>query len=430
MIFRGLFSHNAETLHTKQWVVAFVQFFDQRVSPMVLQVLAVAAFILGFVVLFFSAARLLRPAPPEPTESGQDDLEKAFIIVRNSVKASANLALLGDKRFLFSPQGDAFIMYAVKGRSWIAMGDPVGPDSRWPELILKFRELSNRYGGRTVFYATGSEHLHLYQDLGLSLFKLGEEARVSLTTFSLEGSARKKLRYTKRKLEKEGYHFEVLQPESVAAHFDELQNISDAWLKGKRTKEKGFSLGFFQPDYIRRCPVAVVIRNERIEAFATLWTGVQLEELSIDMMRYLPDVVENGVMEYLFICMMLWGKEQEYRWFNMGMVPFSGLENRSSASFWNRLGAFVFQHGERFYNFQGLRQFKEKFDPQWQPKYLASPGGMALPQCFTNLATLISGGKKEVVTNETPKGLSENALSGTALNEHIGELGSSGDTIL
>ena len=191
-------------------------------------------------------------------------------------------------------------MYAVEGRSWIAMGDPVGPDLRWPELIWKFRELSDRYGGRTVFYEVGPEPLHLYLDLGLSLLKLGEEARVPLTDFSLEGSARKGLRYTQRKLEKEGCRFEVMQPESVAAQLDELKNISDAWLTAKNTREKGFSLGFFQPDYIRRCPVALVIRNERIEAFANLWTGAQQEELSLDLMRYLPEAAE-GVMEYLFI---------------------------------------------------------------------------------------------------------------------------------
>jgi phosphatidylglycerol lysyltransferase len=352
----------------------------------------------GVVVLglFFAAARLLRPVPPQPTESGRQELEKAYSIVRNSVEVSAHLALLGDKRLLFSPEGDAFIMYTLEGRSWIAMGDPVGPDTRWPELIWKFRELSDRYGGRTVFYEIGPDHLHLYLDLGLSLLKLGEEARVPLTTFSLEGGARKDLRYTRRKLEKEGCRFEVMQPESVAAHLDELKKISDAWLTEKSTREKGFSLGFFQPDYIRRCPVALVIRNERIEAFANLWTGAQLEELSLDLMRYLPEAAE-GVMEFLFICLMLWGKEQGYHWFNLGMAPFSGLENRALAPLWNRLGAFVFRHGEHFYNFQGLRQYKEKFDPQWRPKYLASPGGLALPQIFANLATLISGGVKGVV---------------------------------
>ena len=352
----------------------------------------------GVVVLglFFAAARLFRAAPPQPADPGQQELEKAYPIVRNSVQVSANLALLGDKRFLFSPEGDAFIMYAVEGRSWIAMGDPIGPDLRWPELIWKFRELSDRYGGRTVFYEIGHERLHLYLDLGLSLLKLGEEARVPLTTFSLEGGGRKGLRYTKRKLEKEGCRFEVVQTDSVAAHLDNLKNISDAWLKEKSTREKGFSLGFFQPDYIRRCPVALVIRNDRIEAFANLWTGMQLEELSLDLMRYLPEA-PDGVMEYLFICIMLWGKEKGYRWFNLGMAPFSGLENRALAPLWNRLGAFVFHHGEHFYNFPGLRQYKEKFDPQWRPKYLASPGGLALPQIFSNLATLVSGGMKGVL---------------------------------
>ena len=346
--------------------------------------------------LFFAVARLLRPVPPQPPESGRQELEKADSIVRNSAEVFAHLALLGDKRFLFSPEGDAFIMYAVEGRSWIAMGDPVGVDLRWPELIWKFRELSDRYGGRTVFYEVGHEHLHLYLDLGLSLLKLGEEARVPLAEFSLEGSARKGLRYTKRKLEKEGYRFEVIQAATAAAHLDELKNISDAWLTEKSTREKGFSLGFFQADYISRCPLALVIRNERIEAFANLWTGAQLEELSLDLMRYLPEAAE-GVMEFLFICMMLWGKAQGYRWFNLGMAPLSGLENRALAPLWNRLGAFVFRHGEHFYNFQGLRQYKEKFDPQWRPKYLASPGGLAFPQIFANLATLISGGMKGTV---------------------------------
>ncbi len=353
----------------------------------------------GVVVLglFFAAARLLRPAPPQPRESGRLELEKAHTIVRNSMEVSAHLALLGDKRFLFDPQGDAFIMYAVEGRSWIAMGDPVGRKLRWLDLIWKFRELSDRYGGRTVFYEVGNESLHLYLDLGLSLLKLGEEARVPLTTFSLEGSARRGLRYTKRKLEKEGCRFEVMPPESVAAHLDTFKSISDAWLTEKNTSEKGFSLGFFQPDYIRRCPVAIVRRNGRIEAFANVWAGSQLEELSLDLMRYLPEAAED-VMEFLFICLMLWGKEQGYRWFNLGMAPFSGLENRALAPLWNRLGAFVYRHGEHFYNFQGLRQYKQKFDPQWRPRYLASPGGLALPQIFVNLATLISGGMKGIMT--------------------------------
>jgi phosphatidylglycerol lysyltransferase len=107
-------------------------------------------------------------------------------------------------------------------------------------------------------------------------------------------------------------------------------------------------------------------------------------------MRFQSDAPE-GVMEYLFVQTMLWGKQQGYRWFNLGMAPLTGLGDHTLAPFWNRLAGFVARHGEHFYNFQGLRQYKNKFDPVWRPKYLASPGGLALPIVFANLAALISG---------------------------------------
>jgi len=79
------------------------------------------------------------------------------------------------------------------------------------------------------------------------------------------------------------------------------------------------------------------------------------------------------------------------------MAPLSGLENRALAPLWIRIGAMVYHHGEHFYNFQGLRLYKEKFDPLWVPKYLASPGGIALPRVLANVAALIAGGVKGIV---------------------------------
>jgi phosphatidylglycerol lysyltransferase len=140
-----------------------------------------------------------------------------------------------------------------------------------------------------------------------------------------------------------------------------------------------------------------VRREGKLLAFANLWLGGGKEELSVDLMRHLPDA-PHGVMDYLFLHVMLWGAQQGYQWFNLGMAPLSGLEDRALAPLWNRLGALVFHHGEHFYNFQGLRQYKAKFDPQWEPKYLAFPGGLTLPRILTNIAALISGGLKGVLT--------------------------------
>ena len=102
-------------------------------------------------------------------------------------------------------------------------------------------------------------------------------------------------------------------------------------------------------------------------------------------------------MEYLFIEMMLWGHAQGYHWFNLGMAPLSGMESREAAPIWHKLGYWVARHGEHFYNFQGLRRFKQKFDPVWQPKYLACPGGLVLPRVLTDIGALVSGGLKGIL---------------------------------
>jgi phosphatidylglycerol lysyltransferase len=348
------------------------------------------------VALLFAVARLMRPAPPEPAPADSADLERARPIVEHSLKTYANLALLGDKRFLFSASGEAFIMYAVHGRSWVALGDPVGPPDEMPELVWRFGELCDRHDDWPVFYEVGKESLHLYLDLGLTVLRLGEEARVPLGEFSLEGHERKWLRHVDRKLGNEGCTFEVLPRQAVSEHVVELAGISEAWLTGKSTREKGFSLGFFAPDYLANFPLAIVRHGGRIVAFANVWLSGEREELSIDLMRYLKDA-PNGVMDYMFLKLMLWGREQGYRWFNLGMAPLSGMQDRALAPLWMRVGSLIFRHGENFYNFQGIRQYKDKFSPRWEPKYLASPGALALPRIVANVAALIGRGLKGVV---------------------------------
>ena len=318
-------------------------------------------------------------------------------IVGRSRNTSANLALLGDKIFLFSRSERSFIMYGIEGRSWIAMGDPVGEPEECGELAWEFHERCDRYGGWTVFYEVGKENIPLYLDLGLTPLKIGEEALVPLGDFSLEGKSRKSFRHIRNRFEKEGYRFEIVEVEKVAPMLPALKTISDAWLREKNTREKRFSLGSFNPDYLRHYPLGIVRKDDALLAFCNIWRGAEKEELSLDLMRYLPEAPPD-TMEYLFMELMLWGKEQGYQRFNLGMAPLSGLDGRPIAPAWNRFGALLYQHGEHFYNFQGLRQYKEKFDPQWEPRYLACPSGLTLPRVLASIASLISGGMKGVIS--------------------------------
>lgn len=357
--------------------------------------LRASAGVLG-VSFFTAAAFLLRPARPICLQPTLGDLVRADSIIKTSSRTSANLALLGDKSLLFSPSGKSFLMYGVEKRSWIALGNPIGPEEEWEDLIWEYHAMVDRNGGWTVFYQVDAASLYYYIELGLTLLKIGEEARIPLDVFSLEGSSRKGLRHTTRKVEKEGCLFEIIPPGQVESILPEIRDISRTWLDEKKTHEKRFSLGFFQEDYLMRFPCALVRHNGRIVAFANVLPTATKEELSVDLMRFTAQA-PHDVMEYLFIQLMVWGNREGYRWFNLGMAPLAGLENRPLAPLWNRLGGAIFRHGEHFYNFEGLRDYKNKFDPIWNPRFLASPGGIALPHIFMDLASLIGGGVKGVL---------------------------------
>jgi phosphatidylglycerol lysyltransferase len=102
-------------------------------------------------------------------------------------------------------------------------------------------------------------------------------------------------------------------------------------------------------------------------------------------------------MEGLMVHLMQWGKQQGYRSFSLGMAPLSGFERSPAAPLWNRLGSFLYTHGETFYNFQGLRAYKDKFHPSWESRYLAYPGGLTLPRTLADVAALIAGGYRRIL---------------------------------
>ena len=389
-VWLGLFAYKHVEYRGDLWW----RFAERADAPRFLRASAGAATLLVVLGLL----RLLRHAGVEPAAPTEEDLARARAVAGQSRESVANLALLGDKTLLFSEAGDGFLMYGVSGRSWVALGDPIGPPVARTELAWRFREEADRHGAWPVFYEVKPENLALYVDLGLTLMKLGEEARVHLPSFALAGGERKGLRRAMKDVDASGATLEIVPAESVAPLLDTLRTVSDAWLEAKHTREKGFSLGRFDEGYIARFPLALV-RNDagRVVAFANLWTTDTKEELSVDLMRHTADA-PHGVMDYLFIRLMLWGRDEGYQWFNFGMAPLSGLERRQLAPLWARSGAWLYRHGEHFYNFQGLRQYKDKFHPVWTPKYLASPGGFALPRILANVVALIAGGLTGVVS--------------------------------
>ncbi|MDV6329869.1 bifunctional lysylphosphatidylglycerol flippase/synthetase MprF [Asticcacaulis sp. 201] len=381
----GFFAHKHVAYSQELWWT----FLTDQTAPRFLRAL-VGISALALIVLVW---RLTNPEPEPAARPTEADLAHADRVWQRAEGASTdgNLAFLGDKSLLFSESGDSFIQYMSRGATWVTMGEPVGKRSEFKAMIWAFRELCDRHGAKPVFYAVRRETIPDFVDCGLVASKIGENALVDLRDFNLNGASRASLRHAFNRGNRDGLVFEIIPADAFATVSAELRAVSDSWLSFHHGSEKGFSLGRFDEAYLARFPTAVLKREGRIVAFSNLWSTPDHRILSIDLMRYDAHAPKNA-MDFLFINLMLWGKENGYADFDLGMAPLAGLENHHLARSINQLGTFIFNRGEDLYGFQGLRAFKEKFSPRWEGSYIAAPTGWLLVPALADAALLSSGG--------------------------------------
>jgi phosphatidylglycerol lysyltransferase len=350
------------------------------------------------VVHFALRARAADPIP------GPAEIDRAVADVQAwSDSTNAILVACGDKA-IFRPPGrpperapEGFYSYRTAGRFLVAYSDPVCPPGSEQELLAAFMDHSAAADRDVILYQISAKFLPVAHDFGLTFFKLGEEAIVDLAQFDLKGNKAKSWRHAINLIEKAGGRFEILEPERIEPLLADLKVISDEWLSDKHTSEKRFSIGRFSEPYLRRFPCAVVRDAPgRVIAFANILEGRPGGELSIDLMRYSiareRDAGLKDAMDYLFLKLMLHGKERGFTRFNLGMAPLAAVGEMRSARLMERLARVFFRHGGQWYNYQGLRRYKEKFDPTWEPRYMAYPRPWDWPLAAASAAVLIAGG--------------------------------------
>jgi phosphatidylglycerol lysyltransferase len=361
---------------------------DANVSRFLRAALLVSIIMCAALFLYLLDRGRYKPQLPEQEELV--DAEKVINLTKNT---EHYISLSGDKYFFWSENNDSFIAYITSKNYWIALNDPCGNPNSFSQLVRKFRTQADLHGAKPVFYRVNTNHLPLYVDLGLNLVKLGEEAHVDLRNFSLKGNAWTSFRNTINKITKEGYSFKIVKAADISSYLPSLKQISNQWLEHKKSREKGFSLGFFSERYLAFFDIAIVTKGDEIVAFANILHTNHNNEISIDLMRY-GNNAPKGAMDFLLVNIMLWAKEDNYHWFNLGMAPLAGMDDDPLAPFWHRLGSSIFRLGNEFYDFKGLHHYKEKFQPQWNPVYLALPRGQTLPSVLFTITNAISGGMR------------------------------------
>ncbi|MBW7452727.1 bifunctional lysylphosphatidylglycerol flippase/synthetase MprF [Paenibacillus sepulcri] len=345
--------------------------------------------------LLISLILLLRPNRFVNNQSSEQEQHKLRLFLEhNQGNLLTHLLFTGDKNFFWASNERVLLPYSIIRNKLVVLGDPIGEKESISEAIQECQRFADLYDLSVVFYQVSPDYLPIYHENGYRFFKLGEEALISLEAFTLSGKRNTNLRTVKNRFEREGFRFEVSKPPHDIELLGKLRPISQKWLHGK--KEKGFSLGWFEETYMQLSPIALLIDPEdEIIAFASLAPSYDdNSSISVDLMRHLPKT-PNGTMDQLFVCLLEWAKAEGYQSFNLGMAPLSSVGEAQAAIREEKLAHIVFKHGGYWYGFKGLRKYKEKFFPDWEPRYLAYPRSVSLPILLVELVRLIARRRKK-----------------------------------
>ncbi len=386
----GVLSHRAGFASFQRWMDLGYRLEVSRFARSAIALAGAVAAAALYVVLRVPV-RFHRPTDAE--------VEKALDLHARIGGSSTPLMIANGDKAIFVDDDRGMCSYRITGPYLAVFADPIVRPQDRSEFLDALFQFASELDRRPLFYQVSPDWIPPLHDRGYVFFKLGEEAELPLSHVTQEGHEGKLYRQIIRRGERDGVKFRVLAPYEVERRLAELREISNDWLRSKAVSERQFSIGFFDDAYITRWPVAVVEDGSgRILAFANLLRGPMRKEISVDLMRYRSDGPK--VMDFLFVSLFFYAKELEYERFNLGMAPLASVGVLKGAHPRERFASLLFQHGEHWYNFQGLRFFKEKFEPEWEPRYMGYMSTWEFPIAVAYVSALIAGGWAKVLASD------------------------------
>ncbi|MFC0276292.1 bifunctional lysylphosphatidylglycerol flippase/synthetase MprF [Enterococcus devriesei] len=358
--------YNSPNIHHRHHLPEFFLFPSEQIWI----VGFVAILIVSFIILLF--VRFLKNKRVQIGEP-LDEARVQHILTNHGGNPDSQLVFLKDKKVFYYNDGEedtVFFQLSTFNNKILVMGDPSGKNSDFEAATEALINEVDRYNYLPVFYENSEEMVMILHEFGYDFIKFGERAHVYLPTFTTSGKKMKGQRASVNKALKEGYQFDVIKPPFSAATMQNLQAVSDKWLNGR--KEKGFSLGFFTEDYLQRAPIAVIKNSDsEIVAFANFMPTYTDKLGTIDLMRHDPDKAPSGTMDFLFINLFQYMRDEEgLEYFDLGMAPLANVGTQRKSFTQERIAYLVYNFGSRFYSFGGLKEYKDKYANEWLPEYV------------------------------------------------------------
>src|SRR5438477_6457677 len=336
---------------------------------------------------------------------------------------SNSLAFFGlapENRHFLTPDGTGLVNYRLVSNVAVVLGDPVCSSEVYEQVTQSFLDFCAHQKWCVAFYQAASEHLAAYRARNLHAFKMGEEAILYPQTFTLRGSAMANVRISSRRAERDGVTLHWYQGVPPREVMRQLEQVSSAWLEhktGSHAAETGFSTGRLDeviesaeradaiahlsvpfhnpPRAVPRLVTGVATTSVgtacAFVTFTPIYGGVTPETTtpgnqssgqgwgwSLDLMRRMPDA-PPGVVELLLVRALERFQSCGAHVVSFGLVALADTSQEMTPVERKLVslatdGLHLMEHRETLFN------FKQKFQPCWQSRYLVTNTTLALPK--------------------------------------------------
>jgi phosphatidylglycerol lysyltransferase len=325
--------------------------------------------IAGFLSMSFLLYTWIRPMVRRGSPPGEERVTALAMVSRFGRSPLDYFKCYPDKNFFFGNGAEGFLAYRTSRNYAIVLEDPVcSSDHDMRVIIAEFDGFCQESGMKPVYYRVPETSLEFYKPEGKKVMFIGQEAVLNVENFSLEGGERKSIRNSCNKARDNGFSVKVYSPPVPEAVLLKLQHVSNDWLRETGHSELVFSQGMFNAGELKHQTILAVEDNEeKIVAFLNIVPDYVPGELTYDLIRKVSDS-PNGITDFLMVELFFYAKAHGFRAVNMGFAPLSGIEKgRDIPELSIR---FAYEKIRSFNHYRGLREFKEKFFPEWSNRYL------------------------------------------------------------
>jgi len=344
-------------------------FFFERALPM----LCISAVLYGMISILRPVTKMLLPNEEERHVVASN----TRIYGKNSI---SYFAMSEEKSYFFSASRKVVIAYVLEGTVAVVAGDPIGPESELAGALQEFKAFCSQQDWSMVFWQVRNDLVDLYHTFGMHLLKIGEDAVINTQTFTLKGGAMANVRSSAKRAEKEGlqvvfYYGHVQDVEQ----FVQMERISQSWVAQKGGSEMGFSMGQFDSIGDAEQMTALAIdNNNRVHAFVTFIPIYGRKGWGLDLMRR-ADRCAPGTMELLLARSIEFLKSCGAEMVSLGLAPLSNANNEDASLLDSSIDLLTHRFGN-LKDSQSLFNFKKKFQPTWESRYLVFSHTLTLPK--------------------------------------------------